>query len=874
MTAQAHLPSFNDASLVMGRTGSGSINGRSLRADTYSNKGEWNATTTYKGDYTIAQGDTVSHGLFNGKKLWWWAKFYASGADFEPGYFAPQGGTSPWVLVNSLSAVANGTVSYKWAGYNGDMDGMTGLDAKLPTWRDGAEGAYSMTHDDIGAMPFEKSVLPGWKVAQKPEYSDIKQCWGVFVGEMGDNEEWQKAVKMVSEGHEMFNHSMRHTSAADQWQWFRPGQTVPAHDPSIPEEIRGLKVVGTWGDPSKDPVYPYKGDGTRIFQSPLVAIRATHYWTQNAPSSEAPGKDLGAPYGVVIEPEVTPKWGVETITLATGQKQYVKYTSDVVGENGAREGFIAAAGPTWYEAAQLKEYGGKFWQPATNAEVRDWTWEVDPTVKAGEIVKYSGSYWKAKVDKPGKAPTTTPDWEGKTVWETATYDPASVTEALKDTNGTYVGNPWSDVYPSTVVNDKGAPGFVAKVWTVKAWEGADFKDNIQDARDTINKNIYSHITTAGEYFRKGKTVEYYGYPFDAYSEVTHDSLEQAGNVGGRGGAKSGRPIPGDFFHPYRIDFDAFFVTKSDWDVTKSDAEYKYPNNPHVLLGVNEMVDSIISQKGYMIREFHAVADIPDGEWSDAGDPNFWPLNSAAVGAGGWWGGITANMLDAHYSYLKQNIDAHKLVVYTVSEVTKYRMTANASGVPTITADGGNYKLVVPTTEDLKAKYHDEISVIVSLPTAVDSLNVKYVTPDDAWGNSPRRRPRKMNDGGTIWSVSVNPFISGGVILEPNAAWEGQGVDVDTDFVVGISTPTKKVTNLNATFNGIANGRVSLKLPAGTYTANLYSAAGRLVNSVKVVSNNGVVRTGIRTDNLSTGMFILNVTANGAQVMPASKIFIK
>jgi hypothetical protein len=134
----------------------------------------------------------------------------------------------------------------------------------------------------------------------------------------------------------------------------------------------------------------------------------------------------------------------------------------------------------------------------------------------------------------------------------------------------------------------------------------------------------------------------------------------------------------------------------------------------------------------------------------------------------------------------------------------------------------------------------------------------------------------MNDGGTIWSVSINPFISGGVIIEPNAAWTGQGVDIDTNFTpVGIAAPVaKKVSNFTAKFNGIQNGRVSLNLPAGTYTANLYSATGRLVNSVKVVSNSGVVRTGLTTDNLSTGMFILNVTANGAQVMPASKILIK
>jgi len=113
--AWAHLPTMYDASLVMGRTGHTHFDGTgsSLAAPapaavTFSNKGEWNATTVYNGDYSTHQGDTVSCGEFNGKKLWWWAKFYASGEGFKPGYFAPQGGTSPWVLINSLSAVASG----------------------------------------------------------------------------------------------------------------------------------------------------------------------------------------------------------------------------------------------------------------------------------------------------------------------------------------------------------------------------------------------------------------------------------------------------------------------------------------------------------------------------------------------------------------------------------------------------------------------------------------------------------------------------------------------------------------------------------------------------------------------------------------------
>lgn len=84
----SHLPSRYSASLQMGRVGkitTGPVVG-SRQEYVYSNKGEWNKDSVYRGDYTIPAGDTVSCGTFNGKKLWWWAKFYASGENLKPGF--------------------------------------------------------------------------------------------------------------------------------------------------------------------------------------------------------------------------------------------------------------------------------------------------------------------------------------------------------------------------------------------------------------------------------------------------------------------------------------------------------------------------------------------------------------------------------------------------------------------------------------------------------------------------------------------------------------------------------------------------------------------------------------------------------------------
>jgi len=74
------------------------------------------------------------------------------------------------------------------------------------------------------------------------------------------------------------------------------------------------------------------------------------------------------------------------------------------------------------------------------------------------------------------------------------------------------------------------------------------------------------------------------------------------------------------------------------------------------------------------------------------------------------------------------------------------------------------------------------------------------------------------------------------------------------------------TKFAISFAGIKNGEINLNLKAGNYTAELYNLQGRLVSSVNISALNGLNSTGIRTDNLSKGMFILNVKQAGASVL--------
>ncbi|MCL1945531.1 MAG: T9SS type A sorting domain-containing protein [Chitinivibrionia bacterium] len=805
----AHLPPSYDASLRTGQRGFGAKPANSaLRVD-YENKGEWSADGTYKGDFTIGQGDTVSKGDWKGKKLWWRAKFAPSASDI-PGETPPQGGTSAWVLVNSLSAVATGTPNYVWKGWNGDLANKGGnMWAEVPTWRDGAQGAYSMTHDDIGAMPFNDAVKPGWDVAK--DFPLIKQSWGVYVdGSEMNGDAWVLQRQMVAEGHEIFNHSMDHTSAADRWSVYNPGQRLSSSDPDVPEPVRGLTVDGAWkitlhhvnngwtptidlstwtggaipdqnGDWAGPLGKPNYENGAYIdtlkASNDLVDIYSFPYWEGMSPNEEAPN-------GGIMKIEL--KGGTEEVTLATGQKMYIN--------KGANKVSVNAVG--WFDLPDIRKYF-------------------------------------------------------------PFYENGSIT-----------------------TNDKGRPGFVLKVHSANGWDANLLNRNVNQANDIINSELYSQVGD-NQHFVSGKRSEYFGYPFDVYSETTHRYLEQAGFVGARGGAKSGAPMPGDFYHPYRIDFDAFFIQETDWTPNSAGGKYIYPENPHVLLGLNQLVDRVVDEKGYMIREFHAVANITsdDGSWYKNGsanesDPDLWNVNNAGNGYGGWWGGIAAFQLRSHYQYLDGKIKTRQLAVYTPSEAVKYRMTANATNkTGTLTKDDNNFKLKLTTTEDIDNKYRDEITVIVALDASCNSLAARY---SDGSGTNvaPRRKPVKMDGEGKVWSVSVNPFRANGEItLIPNGNWEGVDGDGNINWSSSISDKRAPSTKAAVAFAGIQNGQIALNLQKGNYTAELYNLQGRLISRTEITAINGVNASGLKTNNLAKGMLILNVKQAG-KMMLNQKIMVK
>jgi hypothetical protein len=104
-----------------------------------------------------------------------------------------------------------------------------------------------------------------------------------------------------------------------------------------------------------------------------------------------------------------------------------------------------------------------------------------------------------------------------------------------------------------------------------------------------------------------------------------------------------------------------------------------------------------------------------------------------------------------------------------------------------------------------------------------------------------------------------------------AAYKAADVWKDFDIHPISTMPTaigKTAANKTAaiSFAGIRNGEININLKAGSYTAEIYNLQGRLVSSVNINALNGLNATGIRTNNLSKGMFILNVKQAGASVL--------
>ena len=133
-----------------------------------------------------------------------------------------------------------------------------------------------------------------------------------------------------------------------------------------------------------------------------------------------------------------------------------------------------------------------------------------------------------------------------------------------------------------------------------------------------------------------------------------------------------------------------------------------------------------------------------------------------------------------------------------------------------------------------------------------------------WVSASNRRPNVLaNISSVLFQATVPGQATEVIITELKFNHTGGGSVAITDGIGG-----KAVSRNPAqfAFAGISNGQINLQLQAGVYTVELYNLQGRLVGRTDINAVSGVNATGLKTDNLSSGIFILNVKQAGNSVL--------
>ncbi len=403
---------------------------------------------------------------------------------------------------------------------------------------------------------------------------------------------------------------------------------------------------------------------------------------------------------------------------------------------------------------------------------------------------------------------------------------------------------WSDAADGTTLG--------LKVFCVPGWfnrDQAQQDSNTTIAKKFIDDSVYKAIQGdavkypggLGQYFAPHKLCEFYIYPYDAYSEKTHQALSNAQFLSARGGGKSGKPTFCDFYHPYRLDYDAFYLCNGDTTALFGGTGLKA--NPNQLLSLDGMLTDIIKAHGYMIRELHAVLDV-GSSWMDVNDET----------KGGYWGGIPKDLYTHHLQELTSLINNDSLVVYTATEAVKYRATGNNCTAATLTkTDSKHYHLSVTATPLADPRYIDEISVICKFDAPHDSLNAIYTTPDATWGAHPYQLPRKLPGDGSAWSIQLNPFVAGGIDIVLDTTWTGP--------VVGIKKGDLALANVEAMKHvEFRNGIVKATVPTGKYQISMVDLAGRQVGKAVygTAASTGLITANMNVASLAKGFYVLNL----------------
>lgn len=369
-----------------------------------------------------------------------------------------------------------------------------------------------------------------------------------------------------------------------------------------------------------------------------------------------------------------------------------------------------------------------------------------------------------------------------------------------------------------------------KVECLKPWSDGSKQVNMKVSKAIIDDSCYRHadVWNNAKDHPEGFTTGYFVFPKDRSSNKELIDLKEAGYIGARGGSNWGEVTPGDFYDPFRINFDNTFLL----DASGSKV---FPDNPWMKLGVTDMVDQVVKSKGYMQRAF-------TGAW----DHDEWQCNCPITHIQ-QWGTLTLSLFRQHLKYLDELRNEHKIYVAPPSEIIKYRMTANAVVQANLVEKSDCYSLDVEM-EDVPEQYQDEISVIVKLDEPMDKCDSRY---EETSKRAPRYQPRKMDEEGYVWSISLNPF-------------EGRVL-----FYRPLDNPVlhqSHLNKMNPVLSKSSGKQIRISLPKGEYSGQIHTATGREVYSSEMVSTSQYRGINVECGHMAQGVYFLQVQQNGHEVL--------
>lgn len=677
---------------------------------------QWSSISDF--DSKNYKDSIVIHGQYLGRDLHWKAKWWAN-ADDEPGMIPDSGGTSAWKLLNTVDPTSDA----QWEGC--DNSPSSSAQVCLPTWQDGAKGAYSLISDDFGAFDGNDGYRQIWEIADEVasssyeyfnDYNPLRVGFGIQV-DKSDESEYEDMRKIAKMGHQILSHSYNHTSAAHQWLWFYQNDTTG----DAASEIDGFTQAG--GD-----TIPISGTCTGLDDPYIVNL----VYKDKIPHV---GKDL-------------PKWASGAIIV-----------------NSAFDSICNIAGVT------KKSYGGYQIAEAADGSAR---W-----------LKTNAESWIIS---------------------------SKVAVCILDCAERGDMDPEEDL-----------------TYKYDGWSGDEWDLNIRKSKDTLDMNVWDKLreenSIPSQYWAENKSVDFYIYPYDAFSRETHDSLDASGYVGARGGSKGSTPTPLDFYHPFRTDFDAHY----------NDALGVYPDNPHQYLTLKTMLDSIVASNGFHTREIHTVTD------------------DEALG----WGGVKEQNFKTHMEDVLNRIKNGDITMFTPTDAVKYRITTDNMNVNIAKGNSNNW--IISPEITLGSQFHEDykdilISYVVTLPQDFTAptgkvMVCKYVNG----GEYSRRAPRKLQRRGVenTWAVYADPYKGDVEIFFDDVAIKSSE----------ISSAQKDLAIAN-----LKNGKLSFFAKAGQYDIKVYGINGRLLRAIK----KNALKSGLITENLnlrsvSNGFLIIKINNNGKSV---------